>query len=190
MALKAIIFNGALERRAESTSEVLSNYLKEKLEAAEVESQIFTLADSGIPLFDITLQKTPKAVAWMAQQFVEADLHIWLAPLYHGSIPGAMKNALDWLEITANAPKPYLIDKTVGMLCWADGMQAMQGINSMDAIAKSLRAWPLPYSVPIVRSELFKNNEISKRKINPFYQEKLDRLIYIATTRNIEVNHL
>jgi len=189
MAVKALIFNGALERREESTSEVLSDYLTDKLKEAGIESQTFTLADSGIPLFDITLQKTPKAVSWMTQQFVEADLHIWLAPLYHGSIPGAMKNALDWLELTASAPKPYLIDKTVGMLCWADGIQAMQGINSMDAIAKSLRAWPLPYSVPIVRSDLFDNNELSKRTISPFYKEKIDRLVYIATTRNIQVNH-
>ncbi|MBB2949449.1 hypothetical protein FHR29_000181 [Sphingobacterium sp. JUb56] len=37
----------------------------------------------------------------------------------------------------------------MGLVCWADGVQAMQGINTMDAIAKSLRAWPLPYSVPI-----------------------------------------
>ncbi len=66
-----------------------------------------------------------------------------------------MKNCLDWLEVTANRYEPYLTDKTVGLVCWADGLQAMQGINAMDAIAKSLRAWPLPFSVPIVRSALF-----------------------------------
>ncbi len=98
----------------------------------------------------------------MAQMFTSADLHIWLAPLYHGSIPGVMKNCLDWLEVTANRYEPYLTDKTVGLICWADGLQAMQGINAMDAIAKSLRAWPLPFSVPIVRSALFDGND--KRK--------------------------
>jgi hypothetical protein len=52
-----------------------------------------------------------------------------------------MKNCLDWLEVTANRYEPYLTDKTIGLVCWADGLQAMQGINAMDVIAKSLRAW-------------------------------------------------
>ena len=162
--MKAIIFNGSLERRTQSTSELISNYFSERLKIRGIHTDIFTLADSGIPLFDVTLTKTPLAVERMTQMFTDAELHIWLAPLYHGSIPGVMKNCLDWLEVTANRYEPYLTDKTVGLVCWADGLQAMQGINTMDSIAKSLRAWPLPFSVPIVRSSLFDSehsNEIS-----------------------------
>lgn len=181
--MKAIIFNGALERRTLSTSGALSQYFSNRLAEYGIENQIFNLADSGIPLFDTTLTKTPLAVEVMSQQFLEADLHFWLAPLYHGSIPGVMKNCLDWLEITSKFPKPYLMDKTVGLVCWADGVQAMQGINTMDAIAKSLRAWPLPYCVPVVRGSLFE--EANPATISKSYIEKLDRLIDIATTRKI-----
>jgi arsenic resistance protein ArsH len=182
--MKAIIFNGSLERRTESTSGLISMYFSERLEALGIQTDIFTLADSGIPLFDVTLTKTPVAVERMTQMFRDADLHFWLAPLYHGSIPGVMKNCLDWLEVTANAYEPYLTDKTVGLVCWADGLQAMQGINTMDAIAKSLRAWPLPFSVPILRSSLFDGE--NKTKISDFYSGKLDRLISIATSKKIE----
>ncbi len=182
--MKAIIFNGSLERRTESTSGLLSRYFSERLETLGIQTDIFTLADSGIPLFDVTLTKTPVAVERMTQMFRDADLHFWLAPLYHGSIPGVMKNCLDWLEVTANTYEPYLTDKTVGLVCWADGLQAMQGINTMDAIAKSLRAWPLPFSVPILRSSLFDSE--NKTKISEFYSGKLDRLISIATSKKIE----
>jgi arsenic resistance protein ArsH len=185
--MKALIFNGALERRPSSTSGVLSGYIAKKLEQTGVESKVFNLADSGIPLFDITLTKTPNGVELMKNLFLEADVHIWLAPLYHGSIPGVMKNCLDWLEITSKNTKPYLTDKTVGMVCWADGAQAMQGINTMDAIVKSLRAWPLPFCVPISRNELFTGPD----EISSIYKNKLDLLVSIASTKVIStVPHL
>ncbi|ASK28770.1 NADPH-dependent FMN reductase [Chryseobacterium sp. T16E-39] len=180
--MKAIIFNGALERRPQSTSGILSKYFTDKLEMLGITHETFALADSGVPLYDITLTKTPLAVERMTQLFLGADIHFWLAPLYHGSIPGVMKNCLDWLEVTADQEQPYLTDKTVGLVCWADGLQAMQGINAMDSIAKSLRAWPLPFSVPMIRTSLFD----SENKISPLYTDKLDRLINIATTNRIE----
>lgn len=182
--MKAIIFNGSLERRTESTSGLISAYISEQLETLGIRTDIFTLADSGIPLFDLTLTKTPLAVERMTQMFQDADLHFWLAPLYHGSIPGVMKNCLDWLEVTASSYEPYLTDKTIGLVCWADGLQSMQGINAMDTIAKSLRAWPLPFSVPILKASLFEIG--NPKQISAFYTGKLNRLISIATTRKIE----
>ena len=182
--MKAIIFNGSLERRTLSTSGLISDYFSEYLNKLGIQTNIFTLADSGIPLFDVTLTKTPLAVERMTQMFTDADLHIWLAPLYHGSIPGVMKNCLDWLEVTSKWHKPYLTDKTVGLVCWADGLQAMQGINAMDSIAKSLRAWPLPFSVPIVRSSLFSSD--NSTEISDLYSGKFNKLISIATSKKIE----
>lgn len=181
--MKAIIFNGALERRSQSTSGYLSAYVAEKLKQCGVENKIFDLSSAGIPLLDLTLTKTPKEVELMNSAFQEADAHFWLAPLYHGSIPGVMKNCLDWLEIGAKKSKPYLTDKTVGLVCWADGVQAMQGINTMDTIAKSLRAWPLPFSVPIVRGDLFEKEQTGE--LSQTYKSKLDLLINIATTKTV-----
>ena len=65
----------------------------------------------------------------------------------------------------------------VGLVCWADGGQAMQGINAMDAVAKSLRAWTAPYSVPIQRKDLFDN----EGKISPPYEERFGRLLHLLT---------
>lgn len=179
--MEAIIFNGALERKPQSTSGLLSGYIADKLEESGIQSRVFNLANSGIPLFETTLTKAPIGVELMNNYFQEADVHFWLAPLYHGSIPGVMKNCLDWLEISAKSARPYLTDKTVGLICWADGVQAMQGINTMDAIAKSLRAWPLPYSVPIARSGLYEEGRPGE--ISQTYRNKLDLLIHLATTR-------
>lgn len=183
--MKAIIFNGALERKPLSTSGALSDYISGRLKESDVESKIFNLANSGIPLYDTTLKNVPHGVEVMNAMFLEADVHFWLAPLYHGSIPGVMKNCLDWLEVSAKNAEPYLTDRKVGLVCWADGVQAMQGINAMDAIAKSLRAWTLPFSVPIARSGLYEEGQSGV--ISPEYKKKLDLLIKIAIKNNCGV---
>lgn len=161
-----------MERRTNSTSHAIAGYLKNKLQSEGSEVSVFNLSEASIPFFDITLSTIPIAAQVMAEEFRSADLHIWLTPLYHGSMTGIMKNCLDWLEISAKETAPYLTDKVVGLVCWADGGQAMQGITAMDAVAKSLRAWTLPYSIPAVRSHLYDHaGNLSKE-----YQMKFDRM--------------
>jgi len=181
--MNVLIFNGALERRPNSTSNKIIQFLQQKIQENGANSTVFNLAGSAIPLFDFTLSKTPVAVEVMAQQFRDADAHIWLTPLYHGSMTGVMKNCLDWLEISAKEPIPYLQDKMIGMISWADGGQALQGINAMDAVAKSLRAWPLPFSVPIVKPLLFEID--NPEKLSIAYQKKLELLTNMITIKKI-----
>ena len=177
MASKILLFNGALERRNNGTSHNILSYFHQRLQWEGMDVSVFELADAGIPFFDVTLQHTPIAAQVMARAFRSADMHIWLTPLYHGGMTGAMKNCLDWLEISAKEPEPYLAGKVVGLVCWADGGLAMQGINAMDSVAKALRAWTLPYSIPVVRGQLYDD----ARDITAEYQKKFDLMIRLLT---------
>ena len=171
--MNALIFNGALDRRSNSTAHRLTDYLTERLQIHSIETEAFHVADSGVPLFDASLKKTPRAVEALNHRFRAAQLHLWLTPLYHGSMTGVMKNCLDWLECSSKLPSPYLTGHRVGLVCWADGVQAMQGINAMDSVAKSLRAWSLPYSVAIQKKDLFQD----QGAITFAYRERFDRLV-------------
>ena len=183
--MNVLIFNGAIDDRPYATSNQLAAYLTERLKENGFSPEIFSLGNTQIPFFSqAEAGLKPPAVDAMCRAFCKADLHIWMTPLYHGSMTGDMKNCLDWLEVTASSYEPYLTDKTIGLVCWADGLQAMQGINAMDTIAKSLRAWPLPFSVPILKASLFEIE--NPKQISAFYTGKLNRLISIATTRKIE----
>jgi arsenic resistance protein ArsH len=173
--MKALIFNGSLETKANAVSNVISNYLHEKLTKLNVDSSVFNLADSNVPLLDFTFKETPASVNNMITSFREADVHIWLTPLYHGSMTGAMKNCLDWLEYSAKLPEPYLSGKRIGLVCWADGVQAMQGINAMDSVAKALRAWTLPYSVAMQHAQIL--NE--KTEIDSAIQKRFEPLLQL-----------
>lgn len=181
--MNILILNGSLDRREVSTPGKLTAYFKQHVEALGAKATIFNLVESGIPLFDYTLHKTPKGVEVMLNHFRHADAHIWLTPLYHGSLTGVMKNCLDWLELSSKEEKPYLIDKLIGLVCWADGGQAMQGINAMDAVAKALRAWPVPFSVPIVRNALFTGPEY--KEISREYKNKFNLLTSIITSKKV-----
>lgn len=174
--MKILVFNGAMEHRETDTSNRLSLFLNQTLSKKGFDVQQFNLAEAGIPLFDTSTKSTPRSVELMNIIFREVDIHIWLTPLYHGSMTGAMKNCLDWLECSAGLPEPYLTRKTIGLVCWADGVQAMQGINAMDSVAKALRAWTAPLSIPIKRGDLFNGNELCQD-----YQKRFDMLLDVLT---------
>lgn len=173
--MNVLIFNGALEKRNQSTSQTISNYFKNRLEHAGAYVTEFKMADASIPFFDLTLPNIPQSVKIMANTFTQADIHIWLTPLYHGGMTGIMKNCLDWLEVTSKSTPPYLSNKIIGLVCWADGGHAMQGINAMDAVAKSLRAWTLPYSIPAVRGHLFDETG----GLHLLYREKFNLMTHL-----------
>ena len=91
-----------------------------------------------------------------AQDFAErvhaADALVISSPLYHGSISGLIKNALDWLELLASRSPAYLSDKPVGLIAVAGGSQSLMAIQTLENVVRALRGWPIPYVVPIDRA--------------------------------------
>lgn len=181
--MTALLFVSNYGSHPSSIATVMTDFIKEQLMTKGIHTDIFNLNEADIPLMNLEKEEIPDSVKKMTEQFLSADLHFWLAPLYHGSIPGAMKNCLDWLETTAHLPKPYLTDKLIGLICWADGAQALNGISTMENIVKSLRAWAVPYTLPIVRQDFF--DSANPNKISLKYSEKLNLLMQISISRKI-----
>jgi arsenic resistance protein ArsH len=175
--MNVLIFNGCSDYKPESTGRRLAGYLHEQMAARHFTVTEFHISDAQIPFFDLHETQPPAVVREMCGLFLQSELQIWLTPLYHGGMTGVMKNCLDWLELTARDEKPYLTDKVVGLVAWADGGQAMQGINAMDAVAKALRAWVAPYTVPLVKNHLYV--DAHRQEFAPEHTRKLDRLVSI-----------
>jgi FMN reductase len=72
--------------------------------------------------------------------------------LYHGTVSGAFKNALDWLQLLADRDPPYLTDKVIGLISTAGGVQGLQAVNTMEFVVRALRAWAVPMVLPIPRA--------------------------------------
>jgi FMN reductase len=74
---------------------------------------------------------------------------LWSSPMYQGTISGAFKNALDWLHALGTREPPFLHDTVVGLISAAGGTQGLQAINTMEFSIRALRAWAVPYVVPV-----------------------------------------
>ncbi len=88
----------------------------------------------------------------MVDAFSAADALVWASPLYHGSVSGLFKNAIDWVEVLADRQPPYLSNKPVGLIAVSAGGMALAAIHAMEPIVRALRGWVVPLVVPIDRS--------------------------------------
>ena len=132
--------------------------LKVALEGAAAtgaEIQVLDLHVLDLPMFLPTVAP-PEAVVQFCNAAYSADGLLWSSPLYNGTVSGAFKNAIDWLHLLGDRHPPYLTDKVVGLIGTAGGALALQAVNTMEFIARSLRAWAVPLVLPIPRaSEVF-----------------------------------
>lgn len=143
--------SGSLSHPSQSTT-ALRTALQSAAEAG-AQTQLLDLADLDIPVLTPAGFRNPPAdVLRLCEAVRSAHGLIWASPLYHGGMSGALKNALDWLELLAKDEKPYLTDKVVGLICVAGGAQALNGIWGMQQVAHALRAWVVPLTAPLSQS--------------------------------------
>lgn len=124
-----------------------------------------------LPLFSPYLTTLPEGVRRLLEATTQADGLVWSSPLYHGSVSGAFKNAVDWLELLRKSDPPYLTDKPVGLVSTAGGTHALQAINTMDYIVRALRGWVVPLTAPVAHASKAFNAE--RRATDEHVREQL-----------------
>ncbi len=128
--------------------------LKIALRGAEDAGARVTLFD--IRTLDLPLYYPGIAIPPAAQELADAVQRaqgmIWSSPLYHGTVSGSFKNAVDWLDLLRNVDPPFLADKIIGLISTAGGIQGLQAINTMEFCVRALRGWAVPLVMPITRA--------------------------------------
>jgi FMN reductase len=118
--------------------------------ASGAETTLLDLRELDLPMFDPDDEQTPTpAASRLIETCYAADGMLWSSPMYQGTISGAFKNALDWLHALGGREPPFLHDKVVGLISAAGGTQGLQAINTMEYSSRALRAWAVPYVVPV-----------------------------------------
>jgi len=91
---------------------------------------------------------------------------LWSSPLYHGTVSGAFKNALDWFQLLSEANPPYLTDKVVGLISTAGGTHGLQAVNTMEFAVRALRGWAVPLVLPIPQAwQAFKDGRVADARV-------------------------
>lgn len=131
--------------------------LRVAAEAAEEEGanvSIFEVRELDLPFFAPRLAP-PSQASVFADAVYEADGLLLSSPMYHGTISGSFKNALDWLELLGGREPPYLSNKIVGLISIAAGVQGLQAVNTLEFVVRSLRGWAVPLVIPISWRQAF-----------------------------------
>jgi FMN reductase len=132
-----------------SRSRAALNVALEGAALAGAETALLDLRHLQLPTYNPEGDEPTEAAAQMVEACDEADGMLWSSPLYQGTISGAFKNALDWLQLLSGREPAFLHDKVIGLISTAGGSQGLQAINTMEFSTRALRAWAVPYVVPI-----------------------------------------
>ena len=147
--IKVIGLGGSLS--ATSTSRAALRVALDAAAEAGAEVELFDIRSLDLPLYCPGMAP-PLAALRLADAACEAAGLLWSSPLYHGTISGSFKNALDWLQILADRDPPYLTDKVIGLISTAGGVQGLQAVNTMEFAVRALRGWAVPMVQPIPRA--------------------------------------
>ena len=120
-------------------------------EAAGAKVELLHAGELALPMYEWGMAPT-ESVDRFVDATQRADALVWSSPLYHGTISGLFKNAIDWLELLSDRAPAYLTDKPVGLVSVSGGSQSLSAITTMEQIVRSLRGWTVPLVVPIHRA--------------------------------------
>lgn len=120
--------------------------------AAGASTELFDIRALALPMYSPEVKDVPESVQRLCNSVHEADGLIWSSPLYHGTISGSFKNALDWLQLLSDRQPPNLTDKVVGLISTAGGTQGLQAVNTMEFVVRALRGWAVPLVIPIAQA--------------------------------------
>lgn len=133
---------------------------------AGAQTEIITADGLDLPLYPAPNMAEHPRVIELLGAVRRADGLILASPAYHGTMSGALKNALDYLQFLAGDDPPYLDGRAVGILSTGAGTQAaVQTVNALRDVVHALRAWPTPIGVPIhgARGTLTEDGQIDER---------------------------
>jgi FMN reductase len=142
---------------------------------AGARTELLDIRKLSLPMYDpAESDSPPSSVLKLCHAVYEADGLIFSSPMYHGTISGSFKNALDWLQLLGDRKPPYLTDKVVGLISTAGGVQGLQAVNTMEFVVRALRGWAVPLVMPIAQA--WKAFDENGNPVDPTLTEQLHAL--------------
>jgi FMN reductase len=161
---------GGSQRDISRTEHAIGVALK-GAEMAGAETELFALRNHVLPLYDDRRDITsyPDSVHQLLKAVRWADSLIIGTPVYHGTMTGGVKNALDFLELMARDESPWLAGKFAGLIGVAGGSSGQNAVNGLLHTCHTLKAIVVP-TMAIIPSSNFNGES----KINT--QDLIERL--------------
>ncbi|MHC3470905.1 NADPH-dependent FMN reductase [Streptomyces sp. 7R007] len=116
---------------------------------AGMATELYSLGRHDVPVFrESLLTDPPAAVVDLLAAVRKADAIVFCSPVYHGTISGALKNAVDHLQALAGDERPWLTGKVAGLMAvGGTPMGGANAISAMDHFCRALHATTVPTAV-------------------------------------------
>src|SRR4051812_40453588 len=98
--IKVVGLGGSLA--AQSNSLAALRVALEGAREAGALTELLDIRELNLPMYAPDLKDVPEPVERLCATIHEGDGLLWSSPLYHGTISGSFKNALDWLQLLSN----------------------------------------------------------------------------------------
>jgi len=147
MVVTIVAVGGSLA--SQSTSLAAARVALEGAAAAGARTELHNIRELDLPMYSPQTTAVPAAAQRFCESVYACHGMLWSSPLYHGTISGSFKNALDWLQLLGNRQPAYLTDKVIGLISTAGGTHGLQAVNTMEFIVRALRGWAVPLVIPI-----------------------------------------
>ncbi len=143
---------------------------------------------ADLPLYNYDLDNAfPPAATAFKQQILKSDAVLFVTPEYNRSIPGALKNAIDWASRpygqNAFARKPSaVIGASTGKIGTAIGQQHLRGI--LGYCNSPQMNWPeayIEFTKGLVDDEGNVTNESTEKFLRTYMQEFCDFITRVYT---------
>ncbi len=172
--MKALILVGSSDKQSHSLA--LGNKIGELLESKVDSVEVMNLADTEIPLYNRAIEREASysnKVKEFLEQSVEADIIVWVTPIYHNSFSGTLKNALDWQHKTK-------FDGKVLGLASNGGNRSPQAVDQLMLVARSQGYITVPKRVCTQESDYDENLNLTDENILSRTNDFVEQLVSLA----------
>ncbi|MCR2804376.1 NADPH-dependent FMN reductase [Paenibacillus soyae] len=139
--MKVTLIAGSNRANASSTN--LLRYVESLLEAQQIAVHFIDLSELQLPLFSPDNWDFHPNVKHVLEAIVDGDGLILATPEYHGSVSGALKNALDYITGNQVAGKPVLSVSSAG------GPLGVSSLSHLQTIVRNLHGINCPEWISI-----------------------------------------
>jgi NAD(P)H-dependent FMN reductase len=155
MTPKILAFAGSL--RTESFNKKLIKIAVEGARAAGGDVTLIDLRDYPMPIYDGDIESAgfPEVVLTMKKLFLEHQGLLISTPEYNRSLPGVLKNTIDWVSRSAPGESPLsaFTDKVAGLVAASPGpVGGMRSLMHLRDILAHIKVLALPDQVTVSKA--------------------------------------
>lgn len=179
-ALKVLVFAASL--RADSLNAKLASLAARVATRSGALIDLASMRDFDVPLYDGDLESSegiPKGAEELRRRLLESDAFIIASPEYNGSMPGTIKNLIDWTS--RFRPQPF--DGRHGLLMSASPslVGGNRGLWSLRMPLEHLgtRVFPDMFSLSMAH-KAFEGDDIADQALRARFEKNVEAFLSLA----------